>query len=83
MDYKEYLRRKALVEFYEGLSEDDKRLLAQSLSENEKIMKKLDAVESKVDGNHHSFGFGVLENVAGNAAYDAGLWILRKLLGRL
>lgn len=81
--YQRYIKLKALADYYESLSDDDKRLLLQSLSENEKIMKKLDAVESKVGGDRHSFGFGVLENVAGNAAYDAGLWILRKLLGRL
>ena len=54
----------------------------QSLSENENLLKKLNVIEDKVDGNHHSFGFGVLENVAGNAAYDAVLWILRKIAFR-
>ena len=80
--YQRYIKLKALADFYESLSDDDKKLFSQSLSENEKIMKKLKAVESKVEGNHHSFGFGVLENVAGNAAYDLGLWFIRKLLKR-
>ena len=83
MDYKEYLRRKALLEFWEGLSEDDKNLIKQSLSENENdIKKKLDLIEHKVDKNYHSFGKDVLANITGNYMADASIWLLSKLFKR-
>ena len=82
--YQRYMKMKALSELWEGLSDFDKQILLQSQSENENIInQKLDSIERKIDKNRHSFGFGVHENITGNAAYDAGLWLIRKLLGRL
>lgn len=81
--YQRYIKLKALADYYESLSDDDKKLLTQSLSENENnIERKLDVIEQKVEKNHHSFGFGVLENVVGNGAYDLGLWLLKRLIPR-
>lgn len=79
--YQRYMKMKALSEFWEGLSDPDKQMLLRSRHENENVInQKLDVITQKIDKNRHSFGFGVLENITGNAAYDAAIWILKTIV---
>ena len=85
--YSRYLQIQTLSKIWEGLSDSDKQILANSCKiskdENESIVnQKLDSIERKIDKNRHSFGFGVLENVTGNAAYEAALWLIKKIVRR-
>ena len=84
--YQRYLKMKAISEFWEGLSDSDKQILANSCKiskdENENIIQKLDVIEKKVDRNKYSFGFDILANIVGNAAWDIPVWLLKRLLLR-
>lgn len=80
--YQRYIKLKALADYYESLSDDDKRLLTQSLSENENLLKKLNVIEEKVDRNKYSFLTDVGANVLGNALFDIPVWLISKLIKR-
>ena len=70
MSQRDYLRYKALSEFYDGLSEADKKKLA-------------DNFPNKPADNRTKFFVGVGENVVGNAVYDILLAVGKRLLKKL
>lgn len=76
--YAEYIRFKALKEFYDNLSDEDKKTLA-SLLENRLPDKKeqpVNFVQCK-----DPYFRGVSQNIVGDGLYDLGLYVLRRLLG--
>lgn len=85
--YQRYLKMKALSEFWEGLSDSDKQMLANSCKiskdENENIIQKLDVIEKKVDKNKYSFATDLGANIAGNAVYEGAVWIIKHLFSRI
>ena len=75
MDYARYIRLKAVADFYDSLSEDDKRALSLLVNESTTTEQKPSVVVKK-----SSFLYGVGENVVGNAVYDLGLKLIKALL---
>ena len=78
------MQMKAVADFYDGLSAEDKLLFAQMFGRltNEASNEgnaQLDRIEQAVTHNRKFF-VGVGENVVGNALYDVGVVVLRKLL---
>ena len=81
--YQRYMKMKALADFYESLSDEEKRILFQPQYENENIIQKLDVIEKKVDKNKYSFAFDVLANVTGNTINDTAVWLLKKIFPKI
>ena len=72
--YSQYLRRKALLEFCDSLSDSDKAVLMEHfVGKNE-----MQATEPRQC--QHGFIRGVGENVVGNALYDIAIGIGKTLL---
>lgn len=79
MDVREYIRIKSLLDFYNSLSEDEKRQFSQMKSGGqEKQSFPATVVECK-----DPYWRGVSQNIVGDAIYDVGLHFLKKLLGRV
>lgn len=80
--YRHYL----LLNMLSKLSDEEKRELIDFVEANRRnadTPTQLDRIEGMVRKNHHSFLFGVGENVVGNAVYDIGLRLLRCLTQRI
>lgn len=80
--YRQYL----LLNMLSKLSDEEKRELIDFVEANRRnadTPTQLDRIEGMVGKNHHSFLFGVGENVVGNAVYDIGLRLLRCLTQRI
>ena len=71
-----YYRMKVLVDYYESLSDDEKREMVECINKSTKV-PQMPQNEPK---NGHSFGVGVLENIVGNAAWDIPVWLLKRVL---
>ena len=78
MDYARYIRLKAVADFYDSLSEDDKR--AFSMLTNQKTTN---TVTPSVVVRKPSFLYGVGENVVGNAVYGIGISLLKSLIQKI
>lgn len=72
--YSQYLRRKALLEFCDGLSESDKALLI------EHFVGKNGMCNEEPGQCHNGFIRGVGENLVGNAVYDLALCLGKSIL---
>lgn len=70
MSPRDYLRYKALSDYYDGLSEADKKVLADNFL-------------NRPTDNRTKFFVGVGENVVGNAVYDILLTVGKRLLKKL
>ena len=84
MDARRMMQMKAVADFYDGLSAEDKLLFAQMFGHltyeaSNEDNAQLDRIEQAVTRNKKFF-VGVGENVVGNALYDVGVVVLRKLL---
>lgn len=76
--YQRYLKAKALADFYESLPDEDKQILANSY----KNSKNLREVTTHMDCRD-PYWRGVSQNIVGDALYDIGIHVLRKLLSRI
>ena len=72
--YSQYLRRKALLEFCDGLSDSDKALLMEHFV-GKNGMQPIEPRQCR-----NGFIRGVGENVVGNAVYDIALGLGKTLL---
>ena len=91
MDYADaaeaLMRRKLLERIYDRMTEDEKRLFIQMTMENRshtEIMQALQQQSAQIQDlrkHQQTFVQDFLSNVAGNAAYDGTLWLLRRLAG--
>lgn len=81
------MRRKLLESIYDRMTDEEKRLFVQMMMQQrsaDDIMQTLMQQSAKLDKlqkSQQSFGEDFLSNVAGNAAYDGALWLLRRLAG--
>ena len=81
------MRRKMLEGIYERMTDEEKRLFIQmtmqqrSADDIMQALQKQSAQLTKLQNTQQTFAQDFLSNVAGNAAYDAGLWLLRRLAG--
>ena len=82
-----FLRRQLLERIYNKMSDDEKRLFIQMTMQNKshsEIMSALQQQQSQladIKKHQQTFAADFASNVAGNAAYDAALWLLRRLAG--
>lgn len=78
-------RRQLLERIYNKMSDDEKRLFIQMTMQNKSHSEIMAALQqqqaqlAKLQRTQQTFGQDFLSNVAGNAAYDAALWLVRKL----
>ena len=85
MDVDGYLRRQLLERIYDKMSDDEKRIFIQLTMQNKshtEIMSALQQQSAQIrDLRKHqqTFGEDFASNVLGNAAYDALLYIARRL----
>ena len=79
------MRRKLLESIYDKMTDEEKRLFIRMTMENKghaEIMQALQqqsAQLTRIQDTQQTFAQDFLSNVAGNAAYDAALWIARRL----
>lgn len=78
--YEQYLRRKALLEFYNNLSDDDKVLLRE-MNKKRSVINN-DSRPLSVDCRD-PYWRGVSQNIVGDAIFSAGTTILRNLLTKV
>jgi hypothetical protein len=79
------IRRRLLEQIYDRMSDEEKHLFVQMTlqgSNHNEIMQALQQQSAKIDRlqkTQQTFGEDFLSNIAGNAAYDGALWVLRRL----
>ena len=79
MDIREYIRIKSLLDFYNSLSDDEKRQISQMISGGQdKQSCPATVVECK-----DPYWRGVSQNIVGDTIYDIGIHFLKKLIGRV
>ena len=85
MNTEGYLRRQLLERIYNKMSDDEKLLFVQLTMQNKShteimaALQKQQAQLAKLQRTQQTFGQDFLSNVAGNAAYDAALWLVKRL----
>ena len=79
------MRRKLLERIYDRMTDDERRLFIQMTMQQrstDDILKAISQQQSQLaDLRRHqqTFAEDFASNIAGNAAYDAALWLLRRL----
>ena len=76
----DYLRRYVLLKFSESLTDEERQFLAGQESEKKhaEVMSELKDIRRR-----QNFGVDFAANVTGSAAYDAFIWLARKLIKSL
>ena len=80
-----FLRRQLLERIYNKMSDDEKRLFIQMTMQNKshsEIMAALQQQQAQladIKKHQQTFAADFASNVVGNAAYDAALWLVKKL----
>ena len=78
-------RRQLLERIYSKMSDDEKRLFIQMTMQQrstDDILKALQSQSAQLQDlrkHQQTFAADFASNVAGNAAYDAALWLAKKL----
>ena len=78
-------RRQLLERIYNKMSDDEKRLFVQMTMQNRshsEIMAALQQQQAQladIKKHQQTFAADFASNIAGNAAYDAALWLVRRL----
>ena len=78
-------RRQLLERIYNQMSDDEKRLFIQMTIQNKshsEIMAALQQQQAQladIKKHQQTFAADFASNIAGNAAYDAALWLVRRL----
>ena len=79
------MRRKMLENIYDRMTDEEKKLFVQMAMQDKshtEIMQALKDNTERLDRlqkTQQTFAQDFLSNVAGNAAYDGALWLLRRL----
>ncbi len=89
--YRELMRRKLLEQFYDKMSEEEKRtfvMLTMQDKSRDEIMQALSAQNAKIDDvsrkiGKYPFASDLLANISGNFLTDGLIWIGHKLLRKL
>ena len=80
-----FLRRQLLERIYNKMSDDEKRLFVQMTMQNRSHSEIMSALQQQqaqladIKKHQQTFAADFASNVAGNAAYDAALWLVKKL----
>ena len=80
-----FLRRQLLERIYNKMSDDEKRLFIQMTIQNKSHSEIMSALQQQqaqladIKKHQQTFAADFASNVAGNAAYDAALWLAKKL----
>lgn len=86
MNIEGYLRRRLLEDIYDRMSDEEKRLFVQmtmqqkSTDEILSALQKQQAQLDRLQKTQQGFALDFLSNVAGNAAYDGALWLIRRVV---
>ena len=78
-------RRQLLERIYNKMSDDEKRLFVQMTMQNRShseimaALRQQQAQLADIKKHQQTFAADFASNVAGNAAYDAALWLVKKL----
>jgi hypothetical protein len=78
MDYARLVKMKAFVDYYNGLSDDDKRAFAMLANQSGNKTGVTNTPDCR-----QSFVRGVGENVVGNAVYYIGASLIKALLKKI
>ena len=82
-----FLRRQLLERIYNKMSDDEKRLFIQMTMQNKSHSEIMAALQQQqvqladIKKHQQTFAADFASNIAGNAAYDASIWMLRRLVG--
>ena len=82
-----FLRRQLLERIYNKMSDDEKRLFVQMTMQNKSHSEIMTALQQQqaqladIKKHQQTFAADFASNIAGNAAYDASIWMLRRLVG--
>ena len=73
----DYVRLYMLMKLSESLTDEEKRIIAgqDRESQHKEVMSELAKIKKQ-----GSFGIDFVSNIAGNATYEAAIWLARKLL---
>ena len=80
-----FLRRQLLERIYNKMSDDEKRLFVQMTMQNRSHSEIMSALQQQqaqladIKKHQQTFAADFASNVAGNAAYDAALWLVKRL----
>ena len=78
-------RRQLLERIYNKMSDDEKRLFIQMTMQNKSHTEIMSALQQQqaqladIKKHQQTFAADFASNVAGNAAYDAALWLAKRL----
>ena len=78
-------RRQLLERIYNKMSDDEKRLFIQMTMQNKSHSEIMAALQQQqvqladIKKHQQTFAADFASNVAGNAAYDAALWLVKRL----
>ena len=79
-------RRQLLERIYNKMSDDEKRLFVQLTMQNKShseimaVLQQQQAQLADIKRHQQTFAADFASNVAGNAAYDAALWLVKKAI---
>lgn len=79
-DYAKYIQEKALIDFYNGLSDEDKKKFIEMYN-NRSVEVNNDRPISVYCRD--PYFRGVSQNIVGDAIYDIGLRVLKKFISKL
>ncbi len=89
MDYaaaaENMLRRKMLEDIYDRMTDEERRLFIQMTMQNKShseimtALRQQQAQLSDIKAHQQTFTQDFISNIAGNAAWDASVWLISRL----
>lgn len=79
------MRRKLLEEIYDRMTDEERKLFVQMAMQdrsNDEILQALQRQSAQLDDlrqRQQTFGEDFASNIAGNAAWDGAVWLIRRL----
>lgn len=83
------MRRKLLEQIYDRMSHEERRLFMEMTMQNRSHTEIMSALQQQREQladlrkRQQTFGEDFLSNVAGNAAWEALIWLSRRIFGLL
>lgn len=79
------MRRRLLEEIYDRMTDEERKLFVQMAMQNrsnDEILQALQRQSAQLDDlrqRQQTFGEDFASNIAGNAAWDGAVWLIRRL----
>ena len=79
------MRRRLLEEIYDRMTDEERKLFVQMALQdrsNDEILQALQRQSAQLDDlrqRQQTFGEDFASNIAGNAAWDGAVWLIRRL----